>query len=61
MKKRWTTLDEATAQYTAFTGKVPEYNRMIDLYHRYRNEWKHFDGFRDWMMYHLEEGGAASA
>lgn len=51
MKKKWTPLDEATAQYTEITGEVPEEGQMIDLYHRYRNEWKHFDGFRDWMMY----------
>ena len=51
MKKKWTTIDEATAQYTEITGEVPEVGQMIDLYHRYRNEWKYFDGFRDWMMY----------
>ncbi len=54
MKKRWTTFDEAAAQYTAYTGKVPEESKMQDLYHQYRNEWKGFDGFRNWMEYHQE-------
>jgi len=54
MKKRWTTFDEATAQYTDFAGKVPEYGQMIDLYHRYRNEWTYFKDFHDWLMYRLE-------
>ena len=22
------------------------------LYHGYANEWKHFDGFMDWVAYH---------
>ncbi len=51
MKKKYTTLEEATAQYTAHTGKIPEAWAMIDLYHRYRNEWKSFDGFLDWLIY----------
>ena len=54
MKKRWTTFDEAAAQYTAYTGKVPEESKMQVLYHQYRNEWKGFDGFRNWMEYHQE-------
>lgn len=55
MKKCWTTLEEAEVQYTAITGKVPELSEMCDLYHRYRNEWKGFDGFHDWLTYPLEE------
>ena len=55
MRAKWTTLEEAEVQYTAITGKVPELSEMCDLYHRYRNEWKGFDGFHDWLTYHLEE------
>lgn len=52
MKKKYETLEEATAQYTAHTGEIPEAGAMFDLYHRYRNEWKAFDGFLDWLIYH---------
>jgi hypothetical protein len=24
---------------------------MIDMYHRYRNVWKLYDGFIDWLIY----------
>lgn len=52
MKRKYETLEEATAQYTAHTGEIPEAGAMFDLYHRYRNEWKAFDGFLDWLIYH---------
>ena len=55
MKIRWTTFEEAAVEYTALTGEIPEASLMFGLYHRYRNEWKHFNGFRDWMNNHYEE------
>lgn len=51
MKKKYTTFEEATAQYTAHTGEIPEAGAMIDLYHRYRNVWQSFNGFLDWLIY----------
>jgi len=49
--KKYTSMDEAIAQYTAHTGLIPEVTAMIALYHLYRNEWKAFDGFLDWLIY----------
>ncbi len=51
MKKKYTTLEDATAQYTAHTGEIPEAWAMIDLYHRYRAEWKHYKDFLEWLIY----------
>ena len=51
MKKKSETLAEATALYTAHTGNIPEAWEMIDMYHRYRNVWKLYDGFIDWLIY----------
>ncbi len=52
MKKKYITLDEAIAQYTEYTGAIPEAGDMIDMYHCYRNEWQAFGSFLDWLMYH---------
>lgn len=51
MKRKYTTFDEAVAQYTQYTGDVPEAGKMIDLYHRYRNNWKSYNSFLEWMIY----------
>ena len=51
MKKKYETLEEATALYTAHTGNIPEAWEMVDLYHRYRNEWQGYNGFLDWLIY----------
>lgn len=52
MKKKYETLEEATAIYTKYAECIPEEADMVDMYHRYRNEWKGFNGFLDWLMYH---------
>ncbi len=52
MKRKCITLEEATAQYAEYTGCIPEAGDMIDMYHCYRNEWKAYNGFIEWLMYH---------
>ena len=53
MRKHWTTWDEATQEYAKHTGLIPELSEFTSLYHNYRNNWKHFDGFIDWMRYNV--------
>lgn len=54
MKKKWTTFEDATVQYAEYAGVIPNELDMIDMYHRYRSEWKAFDGFVDWLVYNVE-------
>ncbi|GHU55151.1 hypothetical protein AGMMS49975_16550 [Clostridia bacterium] len=54
MKKKYTTYDDAIKQYNIYFGKIPTFNEITNLYHKYRNEWKHFDGFTDWLVYHTD-------
>ena len=53
MKKKYTSYEEAESQYTAYIGTAPEMWVFIDLYHRYRNEWKHFNDFLEWLIYNV--------
>jgi len=51
MKKTRTTYDEAIGIYATFYGMAPTVKEITDLWHRYANEWKHFNGFTDWLTY----------
>lgn len=51
MKRKWTSFEEAEALYKSHTGESLDEWAMIDIYHRYRNEWKGYDGFLDWLIY----------
>ena len=52
MRKQRTTYDQAIIEYTAFYGTAPTYNQITATWHGYANEWKHFNGFTDWLTYH---------
>ena len=52
MKKKRDTFEQGIEIYNARYGKAPTISEIIDLWHRYANEWKHFDGFADWLTYH---------
>jgi hypothetical protein len=51
MKKAKTAYEEAIVIYTTFYGTPPAFNEITGLYHKYANEWKHFDGFMNWLTY----------
>lgn len=48
--KRYTTYEEAINQYMEHTGEVPTIKRMDEMYHKYRLDWRHYNGFTDWMI-----------
>jgi len=52
MKKIKVTYEQAVEEYKSVYGEDPTFNEITDLYHRYANEWRHFDGFIDWLAYH---------
>ena len=51
MKKQRTTYEQAIAIWTAHHGTEPTYTQITNSWHRYANEWKHFDGYADWLYY----------
>ena len=54
MRKTKTTYDEAIAIFTTFYKRAPNFNEITGLWHRYANEWRHFDGFMDWIINNAE-------
>ncbi len=52
--KKYSTFEGAIAQYTEYIGCIPEAGHMFNIYHRYRNEWKAYKSFLDWLIYHEE-------
>lgn len=50
MKKTYTTFEQAISVYCEHYGECPTEARITDLYHKYRTEWKHYNGFADWML-----------
>lgn len=51
MKKHISTIEEAVNIYTSITGKTPTEPEIESLYHRYRADAKHYNGFDQWMRY----------
>ena len=49
MRRVRTTYDQAAKDYKEYYGECPTVNRLNELYHKYANEWKHFDNFADWL------------
>jgi hypothetical protein len=49
--KTKTSYEEAIKLYKMQYGVEPTVNTITNLWHRYAGEWKHFDGFVDWLAY----------
>ena len=45
MPKTYITLEEAIAKYNAYFGKAPTEREIEHLYHNYRNSWKQYKDF----------------
>jgi hypothetical protein len=52
MNKKRTTYDTAVEIYNNRYGKEPTQKEIENLWHKYANEWKNYDGFIDWLEYH---------
>ncbi len=52
--KKYPTFEEAITQYTEYTGRIPEIEHIIEVYHRYRSEYKGYKSFIEWMIYNEE-------
>lgn len=51
MKKQRTPYEQAAAIWTVHHGTVPTYTQVTNSWHEYANNWKHFDGYADWLKY----------
>lgn len=49
MRKTYTTYDQAIGEYNNYFGEAPTFDQITDLYHRYRNNWRLYNGFADWL------------
>ena len=54
MKKQRTSYEQAVIDYKNLTGEYPTFNQITSAWHGYASEWKHFNGFTDWLIYHQE-------
>ena len=53
MKKRTkTSYEEAIKIYNKYFGKCPTFNEITELWHKYSNNWKPYDGFADFLTYY---------
>ena len=51
MTKKPDTIDHATSVYIRYTGATPGSIEIENLYHAYRNQWKAFSGFEEYLQY----------
>lgn len=54
MKKTRTTYEQATKEYTEYYNETPTVQKMEGLYHAYATNWKHYNGFTDWLIYTMD-------
>ena len=52
MRRTYDTMEQAISIFNDRYGKEPTQREIIHLYHQYRNNWKPYDGFLDWLIYH---------
>ena len=54
MKKR-TTFERSVSIYNEIVGNPPSFSEITDLWHRYANNWKQYDGFADFLKEGLSD------
>jgi GTP1/Obg family GTP-binding protein len=52
MKRVKTTYEQAIKEYREYFKEYPTVNQIDHYYHEYAKNWKHYDGFTDWLTYY---------
>ncbi len=53
--KKVDSFDNAIVSYKDILGECPEITEIIDLYHSYRNCWKQYRSFSEYLIYNVTD------